>query len=57
MHLARDGHAERLGSSGRWDITENSVKVIEGGDKPATPFLLAKDESDTPDLAEIIKIG
>lgn len=30
MHLARDGHAERLESSGRWDITENGIKAIEG---------------------------
>ena len=29
MHLAADGHAERLGSSGRLDITENGIKVIE----------------------------
>lgn len=30
MHLAGDGHAERLGSSGRWNITGNGIKAIEG---------------------------
>ncbi len=30
MHLAGDGHAEKLGPSGRWNITENGIKVIEG---------------------------
>ena len=30
MHLAADGHAEWLGSSGRWDITENGISLIEG---------------------------
>lgn len=30
MHLKADGHAEWLGSSGRWDITENGIRVIEG---------------------------
>ena len=30
MHLAADGHAERLGSRGQWKITENGIKVIEG---------------------------
>ena len=29
MHLAADGHAEWLGSSGQWKITENGIKVIE----------------------------
>ena len=30
MHLKADGHVEWLGSNGRWDITENGIKVIEG---------------------------
>ena len=29
MHLAGDGHAENLGSSGQWNITENGIQVIE----------------------------
>ena len=29
MHLAADGHAEWLGSSGQWDITENGISLIE----------------------------
>ena len=29
-HLVEDGHAEWLGSSGRWNITKNGIKVIEG---------------------------
>ena len=28
MHIKADGHAEWLGSNGRWDITENGIKVI-----------------------------
>ena len=30
MHLAGDGHAKKLGSSGRWNITEKGIKAIEG---------------------------
>ena len=29
MHIKADGHVEWLGSNGRWDITENGIKVIE----------------------------
>ena len=30
MHIKADGHAEWLGSNGRWDITENGISLIEG---------------------------
>ena len=30
MHIKADGHVEWLGTNGRWNITENGIKVIEG---------------------------